>query len=551
MGFRRGLAAAAAGVLPTLALWVAPAHGAVTLLRIGSFADPVFVTAPPGDTGRVFVVEKAGVIQDVRGATRSVFLDISGKVVHSGQEQGLLSMAFAPDYATSGKFYVYYTAAPAGPPSGQSDLVISEFRRTDADHADPATEREVLRIPHRLEGNHNGGQLQFGPDGLLYIATGDGGAGNDLHGNAQQTTNAGWYDPAVEHDARLGKLLRIDPAAGSGCDGGCTIPADNPGFGQPEIWAYGLRNPWRFSFDRSSGDLVLGDVGQAQWEEIDFAAAPGRGRGANFGWPLSEGAHDGPSSTPAPGGCCLGPVIEKSHGTPDNFISITGGYVVRDPALGDLLGRYLYADYVGGEIRAATFTAAGAVDDRGTGLKTSNLSSFGEDACGRVYVTSLQGAVYRLAQSGDCVPPPAAGGGTTPSVDPPPGGGSTGAPDTKAPTVTVRAAATQRPWRTGVVRLQVSCDEICTVAARGSFLVARRTARAAAAVVPLRTPRVRARLAAGARVSLKLKVSGTARRSLLRSIRRGRRVTVRFAVDAKDQAGNVRRSTKTSRIVRR
>jgi glucose/arabinose dehydrogenase len=545
MAFRGGLAAAAAGWLTMLALWAAPASGAVSLVPVGSFSSPVFVAAPPADTERVFVVERGGVIQELRGGTRAVFLDISGRVVHADQEQGLLSMAFAPDYASTGRFYVFYTAAPAGPPSGQSDLVVSEFRRSDADHGDPATEREVLRIPHRLEGNHNGGQLQFGPDGLLYVATGDGGGANDAHGNAQQTTNAGWSDPSLEHDARLGKLLRIDPAPGNGCDGRCTIPADNPGFAQPEIWAYGLRNPWRFSFDRSSGDLVLGDVGQSQWEEIDFAAAPGRGKGANFGWPFLEGAHDGPSSTPAPAGCCLGPAIEKSHGAPDNFISITGGYVVRDPALPDLLGRYLYADYIGAEIRAATLTAAGAVDDRATGLKTSNVSSFGEDACGRVYVVSLSGPVARLAQSGDCVPPATPGGGTPPAVVPPPGAGT----DVTAPKVTIRAAARQRPWRTGVVRLQVSCDEACTLVARGTFLVTRRTARAA--VVPLRTPTARARPAAGARVTVKLKVSAKARRALLRSLRRGRRVSIRFAVDAKDQAGNVRRATKTSRIVRR
>jgi glucose/arabinose dehydrogenase len=215
--------AGAALALVAFALAVAPAQGAVSLVPVGSFAQPVYVTAPPGDPGRLFVVERGGVIRDVRGATTSVFLDISGRVVDGDQEQGLLSMAFAPDYATSGKFYVYYTAAPAGPPAGGSDLVISEFTRTDADHADAASERQALRIPHRLESNHNGGQLQFGPDGLLYVGTGDGGAADDSHGNAQRTSNAGWYDPAAEHYARLGKLLRIDPAPGAGCGGGCAI----------------------------------------------------------------------------------------------------------------------------------------------------------------------------------------------------------------------------------------------------------------------------------------------------------------------------------------
>src|SRR4051794_13661150 len=547
----RGRLAALLGALLTTAATAAvaagPAPAAVSLAQIGTFAQPVFVTAPPGDTERVFVVEKGGVIQDVHNGVKSVFLNISGRVVDTGEEQGLLSMAFAADYATSGKFYVYYTAAPAGAPNGGSDLVVSEFRRTDADDADAASERQMLRIPHRLEDNHNGGQLQVGPDGLLYVGTGDGGGANDTHDNARHT-DPSWNDASQEHDARLGKILRIDPSPGTGCGGGCTIPAGNPGFGQPEIWAYGLRNPWRFSFDRATGDLVIGDVGQDRWEEVDLAtAAGGRGGGANFGWPYYEATHAGPLSGP-PGGTVM-PVLEKQHGGSDNFVSITGGFVVRDPALPDLVGRYVYGDFGLGEIRAVTLAPGGATGDTGTGLKVANLSSFGEDGCARVYATSLNGPVYRLAQTGACVPPAAPGGGS----GGPPGGtppGPTAAPDAKPPLVALRVASRQRPWRTGVVHLQVSCDEDCSLSARGTFSVARRRARAAV-VAPLRTATVRSKLAAGAKVTIKLKVSARLRRSLARALRRHRTVSVRFAVDAKDAAGNARRASRSSRIVRR
>src|SRR3954452_14066038 len=210
----RGRLAALLGArLPTAAtpaVAAGPAPAAVSLAQIGTFAQPVFVTAPAGDTERVFVVEKGGVIQDVHNGVKSVFLNISGRVVDTGEEQGLLSMAFAADYATSGKFYVYYTAAPAGPPNGGSDLVVSEFRRTDADHADPASERQVLRIPHRLEDNHNGGQLQVGPDGPLSVGPGAG-AATTPPPDTPRHTDPSWNDASAEHDARLGKILRIDP----------------------------------------------------------------------------------------------------------------------------------------------------------------------------------------------------------------------------------------------------------------------------------------------------------------------------------------------------
>jgi glucose/arabinose dehydrogenase len=546
-GWRPAVVAALAGVV--LAIGAAtPAGAAVSLLQVGTFAQPVYVTAPPGDLSRIFVVQKTGKIAVVRDGVSSTFLDITGRVRSSGSEQGLLSMAFAPDYATSGTFYVYYTAQPPGGSGAPgSDLTISAFQRTDADHADPATERVVLQIPHRKFDNHNGGNLQFGPDGMLWVGTGDGGDGNDSLGNAQQSSPT-WNDAAAGHDARLGKLLRIDPRSGSGCDGHCTIPVGNPGFAQPEIWAKGLRNPWRFSFDRVTGDLVIGDVGQATWEEVDFAAAPGRGVGADYGWNIYEGLHPRGSAAPAgaPPGVTM-PVLEKAHAAPDSFSSIAGGYVVRDPALPDLLGRYLYADTYLGNIRAATLAAGGATGDADTGLHVSTLASFGEDACGRIYAVSLDGPVYRLGQSGDCVPPASVGGpGVTPPVTPGgPGGGGLG--------VKVGAAARQRPWTTGVVRVRVACDQICDVTARGTFLIskANKNAGAAAVVKLLRTASVKTTLAAGTTVSLKAKVSARTRRSLLSALHRGRRITLRFAVTATDRAGRMRTTSARSRITRR
>jgi glucose/arabinose dehydrogenase len=540
MRVRAGLAGALA--LVPVALGAGAARAAVALQQIGTFAQPVYVAAPARDVTRVLVVEKAGRIQLVRGGVTSLFLDLTDRVVGPGSsERGLLSMAFAPDYATSGKFYVYYTAAGG-------DLVIAEYQRRDADHGDPATFRQLLRIPHGQYANHNGGQLQFGPDGMLWIGTGDGGGANDPLGNAPRT-DAAWTGSAPGRDARLGKLLRIDPAPGDGCDGGCTIPADNPGFGQREIWAYGLRNPWRYSFDRQTGDLVVGDVGQAAWEEVDFLAAPGRGAGANLGWDTYEGRHvTGSSAAPASlDPSFVWPVLEKSHAAPDNFVALTGGYVVRDPALPDLAGRYLYADTYGGDIRAVTLSAGGATGDTATGLHVSMLSSFGEDGCGRVYATSLDGPVYRLTQSGACVPPPEPAPGTAAAASQ--GGGGAGgsgggaasgtgaAADRTAPVVRLSAAARQYPWRSGVVRLRVGCDEACTVTAGGRF-----------SIRALRTATVRMTLPAGTSRTLTLKVTAPTRRALLRALRRHRRVLVSFSATATDTAGNAGKATSRSSL---
>jgi len=435
------------------------------------------------------------------------FLDLTSIVESGANERGLLSAAFAPDYATTGRFYVYLTAKSAAAVSGTAgEIQVREYRRsaTSPDVADPASGRVIVSIPHTDETNHNGGQLQFGPDGKLWLGTGDGGGGNNQFGHAQ--------DPG----SMLGKLIRVDPAAPN-----------------PEIVSVGLRNPWRFSFDRANGQLVIGDVGQNEFEEIDVGLA------ANYGWACLEGLHTGPRVEPACQGAVARPVLEKSH-SGDGFCSITGGYVVRDPALPELAGTYLYGDNCTGVISGATLPAG---TTRTLGLTVANVSSFGEDGCGRVYAASLGGAVYRFASSGACA-------GPAPFVGRLPAGVAAPAPDHRAPAFTLlRAAARQHALRTGYVSIRVRCDELCAVRASGRVLLTR-SAHAAAARV-LRTRTAKATLAAASPKTLRLKLSKATRRSIRRSLAlRGRRATVRVVVRATDPAGNGRSATRRVRIVR-
>jgi glucose/arabinose dehydrogenase len=350
----------------------------VRLVKVGDFDAPLYVTAPPGDRRRIFVVEQAGRIMVVRGGKTlgQPFLDIRSEVT-SGGEQGLLSLAFAPDYARSGLFYVYYTEK-----SGTQS--IWEYHRATADTANPGSARLVLRMQDP-EPNHNGGLMIFGSDRLMYVGTGDGGGGNDQHGargNAQSL------------DSLLGKILRIDPRRSGNRP--YTVPSSNPFVGRsgarPEIYSYGLRNPWRFSFDRTTGDLSIGDVGQDQVEEVNFVRK-GRGRGANFGWRPWEGRRRN-FNEPAPG--AIFPVITHSHS--EGWCSITGGYVVRDRGVPGLYGRYVYGDFCNNRLRVATLRAGRHAASRTLNVPPiSGVSSFGEDASGRVYVTSLNGPVYRFA----------------------------------------------------------------------------------------------------------------------------------------------------------
>ena len=356
--------------------------GRLALRPIGRFSSPLTLTSPPRDTRRQFVVEQGGRIRVVRSGRvlRRPFLDVSRAIV-SGGEQGLLGLAFAPDYARSRRFYVHFTDR-----SGDTRLVEYRAQRADPDLADAGSARVVLR-QDQPEPNHNGGQLAFGPDGLLYMGLGDGGGGNDRHGRRGNGQNRGTL---------LGKILRIDPRRTGRRP--YRIPASNPFAGRRgmrgEIYSYGLRNPWRFSFDRATGDLAIGDVGQNEIEEIDFVRR-GRGRGANFGWRPWEGNNRIYADEEARGH--VRPVIELRHA--DGNCSVTGGYVVRDPALPALQGRYVYGDFCAGRIRSARLGDAGAQDDRPLDLpKVGSLSAFGEDAQRRVYALSLDGPVYRFEQ---------------------------------------------------------------------------------------------------------------------------------------------------------
>jgi glucose/arabinose dehydrogenase len=324
------------------------------------------------------VVELPGTIRVLRNGTvlRRPFLDITDHVA-SGGERGLFSVAFRPDYRKSRRFYVYYTQL-------DGDLRIDEFRRRRGTEtrADPRSGRNLLTIPHREFANHNGGQLQFGPDGLLWIATGDGGGAGDTLDNARNL------------DSLLGKLLRIDPTARKGP---YTIPDDNPFVGGPvgdEIYAYGLRNPWRFSFDSATGELAIADVGQGAVEEVNVLSRAAA-RGANFGWPQFEGNQPFDPSRPG-----QDPPTPPSHTYSSvdatGNCSVTGGYVVRDDRLESLNGRYVYADLCGGALRSFIPTAGGASDDGALGVSVSSPTSFGEGRRGRIYVTSLDGPVFEL-----------------------------------------------------------------------------------------------------------------------------------------------------------
>lgn len=379
----------AAGILAlSLGLLVASAGGAQAagLQSIGSgFEEPIFVTSAPSNPDRLFVVERQGrVIEVLPGGSRSVFADLRNAVGCEGEcggERGLLSIALAPDFASSGHFYVYY-----GEDQGEGDIHVAEMKASGT-FAPPGTLRNLLTIEHPGDSNHYGGQLQFGPEGDLFIATGDGGGSDDQHHNAQDLSSL------------LGKILRVDPDPSGLLP--YTVPAGNP-FGN-EIWSYGLRNPFRFSFDRGGSGLWIGDVGQGAREEVDLGPAPGLGRSSNFGWNCREGRIAGPGDDEgcegAPADAFAEPVFDYPHLDPGtggaHGCAIIGGYVSRDPGVGALFGRYVYGDLCVNEIRS--FAPGQAFSsDRFEGLDVFDLNSFGEDSCGRLYAVSGSGTVYRI-----------------------------------------------------------------------------------------------------------------------------------------------------------
>ena len=337
-------------------------------------SSPVGLVDPGDGSGRLFIVEKTGTIRViVDGKARPTpFLDISGEV-SGGSEQGLLGLAFDPNFAENGRFYIDYTDV-------NGDSVIARYTNPNStDNQADAESAEVILTQDQPYPNHNGGQILFGPDGYLYIGFGDGGSQGDPNGNGQNLQT--W----------LGKILRIDVSD----DSEYTIPDDNPyadgADGLPEIYIYGLRNPWRFSFDAETGDLYIGDVGQSQWEEVDMLPA-GEQAGANLGWSILEGNHCYQQEDCDPAGTVL-PIDEYSH---DYGCSVTGGYVVRGDSLPDLNGVYLFADYCTGLLWATARDANGdwqTSDAIETGLQ---ISSFGEGPGGEVYIVDLNGSIYRL-----------------------------------------------------------------------------------------------------------------------------------------------------------
>jgi glucose/arabinose dehydrogenase len=364
MGIRRGRVALLASLAFAAALWLATspadAKRGVKLKRIGRFHQPTYVTSAPGVNG-IFVVEKAGRIRLVQGKRRHSFLKIAGTVT-SGGERGLLSVAFPSDYASSHLLYVYFT-------NRGGDLEIAELRAdSGGTHAGAGTLRPLLVIPHPLASNHDGGQLQFGPDGLLYAGTGDGGREGDPNDNAQNP------------NSKLGKLLQINPDTGSS-----------------RVYSLGLRNPYRFSFDLVSDPaqprIAMADVGQDRFEEINYlplAAADG----ANFGWNDFEGfAPFAGAHPPTPTGT-VKPI--KTYSISGAACAIIGGYVVRDARLRSLFHRYVYGDFCTGKVRSLIPTLGGARRDRGAGVRVRDLSSFGETADGSLYASSLDGPVFRF-----------------------------------------------------------------------------------------------------------------------------------------------------------
>jgi glucose/arabinose dehydrogenase len=370
----------------------APALPSVRLVRAFprlEFRRPVCITHAGDD--RLFVVEQQGRIlvfenrPDVEQA--GVYLDLRPAVRTGHNEEGLLGLAFDPHYADNGRFYVYYSA------SDPRRTVLARFTVSpdDASRADPESARVILEVPQPY-GNHNGGALLFGPDDNLYLSLGDGGSANDPHGHGQ---NPGTL---------LGTIVRLD-VRGNDPERPYAIPDDNPFVGRPtarpEVWAYGLRNPWRMSFDRETGDLWAGDVGQNAWEEIDLIV-----RGGNYGWNLREGAH--PLAQGTPSGPLIGPVVEYPQRRGRDLIgrSVTGGYVYRGPTLEGLVGAYVYADYVTGRIWALRYADGAVVAHREihTPPPRACIASFGEDAAGELYLCAFdrldgsRGRVYRLVE---------------------------------------------------------------------------------------------------------------------------------------------------------
>jgi glucose/arabinose dehydrogenase len=373
------ITATAEGIPGTISITVSAAPPAPVVLGLQPIVTglrfPTYLTTPPGDD-RLFVLEKAGTIRMIKSGVllTTPFLDLTAKVESQGGEQGLLGLAFAPDYATSGRFFVHYN-------DKAGNNRVSLFRVSgDPDHAELASELEVLVIPQPGVA-HNGGQLLFGPDGFLYVGLGDGGDREQSRGQSLSDL--------------FGSILRIDVISGRPY----LVPPDNPfvstAGARPEVWSYGLRNPWSFSFDRATNDLYIADVGESNWEEVNFAgAADGAGRGVNYGWAVMEGSH-----------CLRGdlcdqtgltkPVLEYSH---SDGCSVIGGHVYRGAAIPALQGTYFYGDYCLRSVRSFRMSGGVPVEQTDwTDLQPDGqITSFGEDLAGELYVVTKPGSVFKI-----------------------------------------------------------------------------------------------------------------------------------------------------------
>lgn len=480
-------------------------------------STPIHATAPPGDA-RLFVVERGGGVRIVEnGVLRDTpFLTVPN--VDTDVERGLLSIAFDPDYASSGLLYVFTVAKePDGLGGAAGDLRIVEYRRSliDPNLADPASARLVLEVPHSA-GNHNGGQLAFGPDGFLYVTIGD----NAVAANAQDLAND------------LGKVLRIDPSPQSGI--GFGVPPSNPFVGtvgaRPEIFALGLRNPYRASF-APNGSFVVADVGQGTWEEINA----GDLAGANLGWPICEGD----CSPSQPG--LTDPVFQYANASSPletTGCAIVGGHVVRDQTLSGLTGRYLYGDFCRSDLRTINLSIAGG-DPRPAGLSLPEgaaLLGFGEDSGCRLYVLTNENA-YRVAADATTAP---SGGPSTCSPAIPISG-----PPSKRLRLRVRAPRRQK--LRGYIKVTATCSEPCSLRAGGALLFFNRGAKAGSARLAPASRSARAGSRANFRlVVLKVKVRKRAKRAL----KHGRQVAARVVVSATDDSGNKARKRARVKLTR-
>jgi glucose/arabinose dehydrogenase len=345
-----------------------------------SFQEMTNLVQPDDTSGLIFVTEQRGVIYAFSVSNpqqADIFLDITGRVNRGGNEEGLLGLAFDPDYQQNGYFYVYYSA------DNPRRSVLSRFslNQEDTDVADPESEVIIMEVAQPYS-NHNGGQLAFGPDGYLYIGLGDGGSADDPQGHGQ---NPGTL---------LGSILRID-VSGLSAPGDYEIPADNPFVGtegaRAEIWAFGLRNPWRFSFDSETGLLWAGDVGQGSWEEIDIIA-----KGANYGWNIMEGSYCYSPSTGCDQSGLTLPIAEYNH---SQGCSVTGGYVYRGDQLASLQGYYIYGDYCSGNIWALAYHDNVVTENVLLVESGVSITSFGEDLAGNLYILSREGGIYTLVEA--------------------------------------------------------------------------------------------------------------------------------------------------------